>query len=85
MTPIAPHNLNIRPLVLPDNSSIELKVSGREEQHLLSLDSRLISLPHNTPIHIKKANFSIATVQFDDTAFYNTLREKLFWGLDKRN
>lgn len=85
MTPIAPHNLNIRPLVLPDNSSIELQVSGREEQHLLSLDSRLISLPHNTPIHIKKANFSVATVQFDDTAFYNTLREKLFWGLDKRN
>jgi len=85
MTPIAPHNLNIRPLVLPDNSSIELQVSGREEQHLLSLDSRLISLPHNTPIYIKKANFSIATVQFDDSAFYNTLREKLFWGLDKRN
>lgn len=85
MTPIAPHNLNIRPLVLPDNSAIELQVSGREEQHLLSLDSRLISLPHNTPIHIKKANFSIATIQFDDTAFYNTLREKLFWGLDKRN
>ena len=85
MTPIAPHNLNIRPLVLPDHSVIELEVSGREEQHLLSLDSRLITLPHNTPIRIQKANFSIATIQFDDTAFYNTLREKLFWGLDKRN
>ena len=85
MTPIAPHNLNIRPLVLPDHSTIALEVSGREEQHLLSLDSRLISLPHNSLIQIKKADFSIATVQFDDTAFYNTLREKLFWGLDKRN
>ena len=85
MTPIAPHNLNIRPLVLPDHSVIKLEVSGREKQHLLSLDSRLITLPHNTPICIQKANFSIATIQFDDTAFYNTLREKLFWGLDKRN
>lgn len=85
MTPIAPHNLNIRPLVLPDHSIIELEVSGREEQHLLSLDSRLITLPHKTMIRIKKAHFSIATLQFDDTAFYNTLREKLFWGLDKRN
>ena len=79
MTPIAPHNLNIRPLVLPDHSTIKLEVSGREDQHLLSLDSRLISLPHNTPIFIKKANFSIATVQFNDTAFYSVLREKLYW------
>ena len=85
MTPIAPHNLNIRPLVFPDHSTIKLEVSGREDQHLLSLDSRLISLPHNTPIYIKKANFSIATVQFNDTAFYSVLREKLYWGVDKRN
>ena len=85
VTPIAPHNLNIRPLVLPDHSSIKLEVSGREEQHLLSLDSRLVTLAHNTPIYIKKAAFSIATVQFNDTAFYNVLREKLYWGIDKRN
>jgi len=85
VTPIAPHNLNIRPLVLPDHSTIRLEVSGREEQHLLSLDSRLITLAHNTPIYIKKAAFSIATVQFNDTAFYNVLREKLYWGIDKRN
>ncbi len=85
MTPIAPHNLNIRPLVLPDHSSIKLEVSGREEQHLLSLDSRLVSLPHSTPIYIRKAQFSIATVQFNDTAFYSVLREKLYWGVDKRN
>ena len=85
MTPIAPHNLNIRPLVLPDNSEITLTVSGREDQHLLSLDSRLISLPHQSPIKIQKAPFTISTVEFNDTAFYNTLREKLYWGLDKRN
>ena len=85
MTPIAPHNLNIRPLVLPDNTKITLTVSGREDQHLLSLDSRLISLPHQSPINIRKAPFTISTVEFNDTAFYTTLREKLYWGLDKRN
>ena len=85
MTPIAPHNLNIRPLVLPDSATISLTVSGREEHHLLSLDSRLITLPLGSPITIQKAHFKIATVQFNDTAFYSTLREKLFWGLDKRN
>jgi len=85
MTPIAPHNLNIRPLVLPDNTEITLTVSGREDQHLLSLDSRLISLPHQSPIKIQKAPFTISTVEFNDTAFYITLREKLYWGLDKRN
>ena len=69
MTPIAPHNLNIRPLVLPDNTEITLTVSGREDQHLLSLDSRLISLPHNSPIKICKAPFTISTVEFNDTAF----------------
>lgn len=85
MTPIAPHNLNIRPLVLPDSATISLTVSGREEHHLLSLDSRLITLPLGSPITIQKAHFKIATVQFNDTAFYSILREKLFWGLDKRN
>lgn len=85
ITPIAPHNLNIRPLILPDQSKVSLRVSGREDQHLLSLDSRLVSLPHNSLITIKKAPFSVATVQFNDTAFFSTLREKLYWGLDKRN
>ena len=85
MTPIAPHNLNIRPLVLPDGAKITLEVAGRENQHLLSLDSRLVSLPHNSQINIVKAPFTIATVEFNDTAFYTTLREKLYWGLDKRN
>ena len=85
MTPIAPHNLNIRPLVLPDGAKITLEVAGRENQHLLSLDSRLVSLPHNSQINIVKAPFTIATIEFNDTAFYTTLREKLYWGLDKRN
>lgn len=85
LTPIAPHNLNIRPLVVPNDAQILLDVGGREKEHLLSLDSRIVSLPHNTPITIQKAKFKIVTVQFSDTAFYTALGEKLFWGLDKRN
>lgn len=85
ITPIAPHNLNIRPLVLPDNGQLELRVNGRGENHLLSLDSRIHSLPLDTPIYIQKAPFYITTVQFDDFAFQTALREKLYWGLDQRN
>ena len=85
MTPIAPHNLNIRPLVLPDHTQIALRVDGREEQHLLSLDAQIIALPLETPIILSKAAFSIKTIQFDDTAFFKALREKLFWGVDNRN
>lgn len=85
MTPIAPHNLNIRPMVLPDDATIRLQVGGREEQHLLSLDAGLISLPMHTSITISKANFCVRTVQLNDTAFFEALREKLFWGVDKRN
>lgn len=85
LTPIAPHNLNIRPLILPDDALLSVTVEGREEEHLLSLDSRIVSLPQNTKIQIKKAPFTIKTVQWEENAFFKTLQEKLFWGLDKRN
>lgn len=85
ITPIAPHNLNARPLVLPDNSSISLKVSGREESYLVSLDSRIATLTNNTEITIKKAPFTIKMVQMENSSFIKTLREKLLWGEDKRN
>jgi len=85
ITPIAPHNLNARPLVIPDNSAISLKVSGRESSFLVSLDSRIITLDNGTTLHIKKANFTIKMVQLEDDSFIKTLREKLLWGEDKRN
>ena len=85
ITPIAPHNLNARPLVLPDNSVISLKVSGREKSYLVSLDSRIATLENETTIIIKKAPFQINLVQLHDDSFIKTLRKKLLWGEDKRN
>ena len=85
LTPIAPHNLNVRPLVVPDNSVVTLKVSGREDTHLLSLDSRIVTLENETLITIKKAAFTIKFVQPIEESFIKTLRKKLLWGEDKRN
>ncbi len=85
LTPIAPHNLNARPLVIPDTSVITLTVSGREEQHLVSLDSRITTLENDTTITIKKAPFTIKLITLEDESFLKTLRKKLLWGEDKRN
>lgn len=85
ITPIAPHNLNARPLVIPDDWTITLRVSGREESYLVSLDSRIATLKNETVITIKKSPFTIKLVQLHDDSFVKTLREKLLWGEDKRN
>jgi len=85
ITPIAPHNLNARPIVIPDNSTIKLKVSGRGKSHLVSLDSRIATLKNNTIITITKASFCIKLVQLSEDSFIQTLRKKLLWGEDKRN
>jgi len=85
ITPIAPHNLNARPLVIPDDTEIELRVSSREEQHLVSLDSRIISIDVETVLHIRKTAFKINLVEFPQEKFLDTLRKKLLWGEDKRN
>ena len=85
ITPIAPHNLNARPLVLPDDSKLTLKVSGREKSYLISLDSRIATLENNTTIHISRASFTIKLVQLAEDSFIKTLRKKLLWGEDKRN
>jgi len=85
LTPIAPHNLNVRPLILPNDSKLSLQISGREDEHLISLDSRTYILPNETEIFIRKANFKINLVQLDGNSFMKTLREKMFWGEDKRN
>jgi len=85
ITPIAPHNLNARPLVIPDGTAIELRVSSREEQHLVSLDSRIISVNVETVLNIKRGDFKIDLVEFVQEKFLDTLRKKLLWGEDKRN
>ena len=85
ITPIAPHNLNARPLVIPDDTEIELIVSSRESQHLISLDSRIITVDVETTLKLKKAPFKINLVEFPQEKFLATLRKKLLWGEDKRN
>lgn len=85
LTPIAPHNLSARPLVIPDSTEIKLKVSGRENNFLVSLDSRIATLNNATLITIKKAPFTIKMIEPEDESFLDTLRKKLLWGEDKRN
>jgi len=85
LTPIAPHNLNMRPLSIPEDYKISLTISGREEEHLVSLDSRTYTLKNDTEITLKKAPFNINMVDLKGGSFLKTLREKLLWGEDKRN
>ncbi len=85
ITPIAPHNLNARPLVIPDNTEIRLKVSGREEQYLVSLDSRITAIDNHSELTIRKTSFKINMVEIPEETFLKTLRYKLLWGQDPRN
>ena len=84
LNPIAPHNINMRSLVIPDNSNIKIDIEGDNEINL-SVDSRIYSISSSNQIEILKANFTIKTIKFDDDNFYKRLREKLFWGQDMRN
>lgn len=85
LTPIAPHNLNARPLVISDDTEIRLRVSGREQTHLVSLDSRIADIPNGKEIKIKKSNFTIKMIEYTSESFLKTLRNKLLWGEDRRN
>ena len=85
LTPIAPHSLAVRPLVIPDQTSIELHIDSRADEVLLTLDSRMYTLSNKSKVFIEKCSYSIRTVQLDNQSFIKTLREKLLWGEDKRN
>jgi len=85
ITPIAPHNLNARPLVIPDDVEVRLRVSGREEQYLVSLDSRITTVTNESLLTVRKAAFSIRMAEIPGETFLKTLRKKLLWGEDRRN
>ena len=85
ITPIAPHNLNARPLVIPDETKIKLIVSGREDKFFLSLDSRITTINSKTEIFIEKSGFTLKMVEINKQTFLKTLRDKLLWGQDVRN
>ncbi|WP_318642597.1 NAD kinase [Flavobacterium ardleyense] len=85
LTPIAPHNLTARPLVIPDDTEIRLRVTGREDQFLVSLDSRTFSVKNESVLTITKTPFKINMVEIPEESFLKRLRTKLLWGEDKRN
>ncbi len=85
ITPIAPHNLNVRPFVIPNNMEIKMKVEGREKLCLVSLDSRIYSIPSGSELTMQLGSFKIKLVKTEIQDFPTTLRNKLLWGLDKRN
>ncbi|WP_185874127.1 NAD kinase [Blattabacterium cuenoti] len=85
LTPISPHNLFSRPLIISDHQKVHLKVHSRVKYYSLSMDTRLISLNKDTELYIKKAPFYIYFIQEKKSTYYKTLREKLLWGMDQRN
>ena len=85
LTPIAPHNLNARPLVISDDTEIRIRVSGREDYHLVSLDSRIVTVPNGQELVIRKAGFTLPMLEYQSGSFFKTLRNKLLWGEDQRN
>lgn len=85
INPIAPHNLNVRPLVVPDDSELVFKVEGRTENFLVALDSRSESIPITSELKVKKAEHNLNLIRLKQYEFLNTLRSKLMWGMDKRN
>ena len=84
LTPIAPHNLNARPLVISDEKKIEISINGRENEYFVSADSKIFSVSIDSKLNISKAPYVLKMVEFEEDSYINTLREKLMWGKDKR-
>lgn len=85
LNPIAPHNLNVRPMVVPDHFPISLEVEGRDRTYLLSLDGNSKSIRQGEQVVIRKAEFMINVIKFEDNNFLDTIRNKMLWGIDTRN
>ncbi|MNJ86201.1 putative inorganic polyphosphate/ATP-NAD kinase [compost metagenome] len=85
ITPIAPHNLNVRPVVVPDNMPIRLSIEGRERNYLISLDGNAKSIKQHEEVLIRKAEYMINVIKLEDTNFLDTIRNKMSWGKDQRN
>jgi NAD+ kinase len=85
ITPVAPHNLNVRPLIVPDNNVISFEIESRADQIICALDSRREIVSKDVQLAVKKESFEISLVRLSENNFLQTLRNKLTWGLDKRN
>jgi len=85
ITPVAPHNLNVRPIIVPDDNIISFEIESRADQIICSLDSRRELIDKNVQLAVRKEGFNISLVRLNENNFLQTLRNKLTWGLDKRN
>lgn len=85
ITPVAPHNLNVRPIVVPDNNIISFEIEGRADQFICALDSRKEIVDMNVQLAVRRESFNISLVRLNENNFLQTLRNKLSWGLDTRN
>jgi len=85
ITPVSPHNLNVRPIIVSDESEISFTIEGRSEKFLISLDSRSTSISSEVKLLVKKESFEAKLIKLPNYHFFDTLREKLNWGFDMRN
>jgi NAD+ kinase len=85
LTPIAPHNLNVRPVVIPDDAVISFEIEGRANSYLTSLDSRSQSITKDVTMAVRRADFVLKLLRLNDTNFMDNLRSKLNWGYDRRS
>jgi NAD+ kinase len=85
IVPIASHNLTVRPIVIQDSSEIKIRIEGREEKYLMTMDSRHSAINKKDELIIKRCNFKVNLVQMKNKGFYSTVRDKLLWGRDYRN
>lgn len=85
ITPVSPHTLTVRPIVVSDSSEISFQVEGRSKKFLVSLDSRIATVDHSVKLKVKKGDFTVNLIQLEGHHYFKTLREKLNWGLDIRN
>jgi len=85
LTPVSPHNLNVRPIVLPDSSSLSFEVDSRSSNYLVSCDSRTALIDKTMRFRVTKAGFQLNLIRLNNESYLSTLRNKLLWGLDARN
>ena len=85
LTPVSPHNLTVRPIIVSDTSEISFQVDGRSKKFLVSLDSRIATVDNTVKLRVKKADFIVNLIQLEGHHYFKTLRQKLNWGLDVRN
>lgn len=85
ITPIAPHNLNVRPVLVPDSVELTFEIEARSTKFLVSCDSRTVTVDRSVKINVQKADFNVNLIRLNNESYLTTLRNKLLWGIDTRN